>query len=757
MKKQTIAFLTGGIAAMIITGCHSKKPGSHGVMSAGELMKLKTELAVEFNRLEPQVIRSAEGYLKYPYLIPAGFYKQMWDWDGFFIANHLASAGKPEYLKYWALNLIAGIDSTGFVAGCATTEGPRAVFGKFAMKPFLSQGVYFASVQLNDFSWVEPCYDALMKSLEYRDRTQLDSTYNCYYWENAGQSGADNNPAMNYFEEDTRSYLAPDASTFQLREIIAQALIAGRLGKKEDHRMLTEKAAALEKAINRHLWCEEDQIYYTVDRETGAFYKRVSYSGFIPLMQKLAPGDKGKEMIRRYLINPRHMKANYGYRSLSAQDPDYNNKNIIIPFSNWQGPVWPIANYLYSIGLKNYGFDDELRWLAGALGKLALDDIRSCGSMHENYHADTGAPLAPAAGYVDASGRFVGFVGWNLCIRNILEGVTEDRWMLLELPEAGKHEDGQVLPPASCMTAGYTSCIAKNAGNTDIIPPDSMIGLRNKELSVRQDLARGGAICHISAAGEDVNLVNVSDEGRYIQQSYYAGNSVNRQTKGQSPYWSPWSWNPIQAGDYALNRARILEYKQGGNDTYVKCIPMQWDMAGKPAEAVMEQWLELKGNVIRVRNKLTCHRTDTIYGEGVLSDQEIPAVYLISRLDRLFSYFGNRPFEGDAVQSAQVIHLEDSFWGIYDGVRNPAPSEQWMAFVNSGLRGVGIYSPSATRFLAGMFGKPGGDAHSISTSYIAPVRQEALNKTSVMEYDYYLIVGTLEQIRSAVYQLKKHS
>jgi alpha,alpha-trehalase len=416
-----------------MTGCNQSKGEKASEVTDDSLVKLKTELAAEFTRLEPRVIQPAEGYLKYPYLIPAGFYKQMWDWDGFFIANHLASTGKPEYLKYWALNLIAGIDDEGFVAGSATTEGPRAVFGRFAMKPFLSQGVYFASEGLGDYEWVRPYYSDLMKSLEYRDRTQLDSVYNCYYWENAGQSGADNNPAMNYFEDDTRSFLAPDASTFQLREIIAQSLIAAKLGKDDDCRMLKEKAEKLKASINRYLWCEEDGIYYTVDRETGSFYKRVSYSSFIPLMQKLAPADKGKKMIERYLVNPEQMKAKYGYRSLSLQDPDYNNKNIIIPFSNWQGPVWPIANYLYSIGLKNYGFDEELRWLAATLGRLTLEDIRSCGSMHENYHADTGAPLAPAADYVDADGVFVGFIGWNLCVQNILEGVIENRWMMLEL------------------------------------------------------------------------------------------------------------------------------------------------------------------------------------------------------------------------------------------------------------------------------------------------------------------------------------
>jgi len=39
------------------------------------------------------------------------------------------------------------------------------------MKPFLSQGVYLAAKKMEDFSWVEEHYEALMKVLEYRDKT----------------------------------------------------------------------------------------------------------------------------------------------------------------------------------------------------------------------------------------------------------------------------------------------------------------------------------------------------------------------------------------------------------------------------------------------------------------------------------------------------------------------------------------------------------------------------------------------------------
>nr|WP_320120412.1 trehalase family glycosidase [uncultured Marinifilum sp.] len=435
--------MTQGLSALLLLvflfACNTpnpkeKLPKQVNQISQDSLLQIYNEVKVEFKKLSPNVIQPAEGYLKYPYLIPAGFYKQMWDWDGFFMGNHFVSQGKPEYLKYWALNLIEGIDRDGYVSGCATTKGPRPIFGKFAMKPFLSQGVYFASKGMNDFSWVKEHYQALMKVLAYRDQTQLDTIYGLYYWDNAMQSGADNNPAMNYFwKEDKRSFLACDASTFQLREIIAQAEIAEQLGYNDDATMLKNKAEQIKKAMITYLWNKEDKMFYNVDRETGKHYKRVSYSCFVPLMENILNQKDGSEMINRYLLNPDCMKAKYGLRSLSKSDPDYNNKNIIVPFSNWQGPVWPIANYIYSIGLKNYGFETALQWQAATLGKLLLADIKKYESMHENYHADTGAPLAPADTHVDENGKFVGFISWNLCVQNILAGLVEDEWMLLEI------------------------------------------------------------------------------------------------------------------------------------------------------------------------------------------------------------------------------------------------------------------------------------------------------------------------------------
>ncbi len=272
----------------------------------------------------------------------------------------------------------------------------------------------------------------------------------------------------------------------------------------------------------------------------------------------------------------------------------------------------------------------------------------------------------------------------------------------------------------------------------------------NGVIKVMLDLTRGGAIKYISNSGNSRNLVNIHDEGRYIQQSYYAGNNLDRTDEGQASNWSPWPWNPIQVGDAFRNRAEILDHRQNDDTLYVKCIPMLWDMNNKPAEAFMEQWTILKDNILEVHNRLTCFRTDSIYGENILRDQELPAVYPISALENLYTYIGNSPFTNDTLSNPPVVNLGSGFWGRYLGV-----SEHWMAFVDNDMYGIGVYNPQCTYFLAGMAGEPGYEALDGSTSYIAPIKKEALKKNSVYEYTYFIVVGELEEIRTQVYELNE--
>ena len=119
------------------------------------LQPLLGDISSAYAKLEPQTIRPAEGYFKYDYLIPAGFYKQMWDWDGFFIGSHLAhqSREQAKYLKWWVLSFAGAIDKDGYVPGILTAKGvPGAklheILDTFTVKPFLAQGAVIASERL---------------------------------------------------------------------------------------------------------------------------------------------------------------------------------------------------------------------------------------------------------------------------------------------------------------------------------------------------------------------------------------------------------------------------------------------------------------------------------------------------------------------------------------------------------------------------------------------------------------------------------
>jgi alpha,alpha-trehalase len=251
--------------------------------------RLLKELGTELDKLRPQSIRPAHGYIRHDYLIPGGFYQQMWDWDGFFIGLHLAIRQKEDakYLKWWVLNFALSIDEEGYVPGCITPKGPRPVFGKFAMKPFLAQGAYLASRCLGDFDWLAPVYESVKKVLAYREKTQFDPKYGLFFWESAGQSGADNNPVLSNDPHDSCAILAADVNAFQFGEYKAMSRIAAALRKEDDARCCTAKAEALGAAMLKYLWFPADRSFFNIRRDNGLPIKRVSYSNFVPLMEDL--------------------------------------------------------------------------------------------------------------------------------------------------------------------------------------------------------------------------------------------------------------------------------------------------------------------------------------------------------------------------------------------------------------------------------------------------------------------------------------
>lgn len=62
------------VLVVFVVSCLSQDaPPSDSQLLAG--------LTADFDRLASQTIRPAEGYIPHLYLIPAGYYSQMWDWE----------------------------------------------------------------------------------------------------------------------------------------------------------------------------------------------------------------------------------------------------------------------------------------------------------------------------------------------------------------------------------------------------------------------------------------------------------------------------------------------------------------------------------------------------------------------------------------------------------------------------------------------------------------------------------------------------
>jgi alpha,alpha-trehalase len=421
----------GGIAwAACVIGaqllCAQSDPGESAL-----LRRVNTDFA----RLASQTIRPADGYIRHPYLIPAGYYTQMWDWDGFFIGLHWLNQdpAKATYLRDWVLSFSSSADAEGYVAGCITPQGPRPLFGKFAMKPFLAQGALATSDVLHDAEWLRPVWPAMQRILAYRERTQFDAAWRLWFWDNAMQSGADNDAALTNDPHDRSAILAVDASVWSMREYLAMAALADRLGEHVAATGYRAKAAATRQAIVQKLWSQQRGIFLNRRRDTGAWIQVADWTSFLPLLDGLLPDADARRMIQQHLLNPAEMRSPNGFRSLAKADPAYNNQATINPYSNWRGPIWINVNLVDWMILRRYGFHSEAQTLAHTLANDLERDIEQWGSMHENYHAETGDGLAPTPEQ-SPGGKFSGFVGWNLLAQDMLQcEVTRRHCMTLSI------------------------------------------------------------------------------------------------------------------------------------------------------------------------------------------------------------------------------------------------------------------------------------------------------------------------------------
>lgn len=274
--------------------------------------------------------------------------------------------------------------------------------------------------------------------------------------------------------------------------------------------------------------------------------------------------------------------------------------------------------------------------------------------------------------------------------------------------------------------------------------------IENDRIRLGVDLDLGGSITFLESKEKPGNLINSHDWGRQVQMSFYSG-PVPFEPDGKKPSrtWAGLGWNPIQSGDYAGNRSKILEHVNDGGTLFVKCIPMQWPLDDVPGECTFESRIRLEENRVHVTARIDNARSDKTQFTG--RGQELPAVYVNGPYHKIMSYTGSEPFTGGELERFTKIWRNEKIEEGFDPWSKWIATEGWAALVNDEDWGLGVWSPETLQFVGGFYQEPGvGGPKDPNTGYLAPVESDILDHNIGYEYEYVLIVDDLVGIRDWV-------
>ena len=320
------------------------------------------------------------------------------------------------------------------------------------------------------------------------------------------------------------------------------------------------------------------------------------------------------------------------------------------------------------------------------------------------------------------------------------------------LPWLGCRKGEIWSPEKTAQASGYYEGVQTksqaNPGDSGGKPlpskPEDTDYLDNGIIRIGVNKAAGGTITYLADSKQKVNVVNNFDLGRQIQMSFYSGPTPfapnGKQPKGG---WEHTGWNPVQAGDIFGNWSKTLEFKNDNKVIYSKSIPMQWALNNEPCECLFESWIELENNTVKVKHRITNQRSDKTFYNAQF--QELPAIFTNAPFRKIMSYVGEKPFTNDALTdiSTPAGSIGSSYFRA---------SENWAAMVRNDNWGLGVWKENHYTFSSTRITMAGGEGETApSGNYVSPIYSEILDHNIQYEFEYVLIVGTLDQIRQYAY------
>ncbi len=159
----------------------------------------KSEISQLFQKykVKQMIVKPPSGVLKYPYLVPSGPYRHLFDWDSYFMGVALSYDGQGQPLADSVKNFLTYPDADWDHSGYTPREiAPEGLWSLPEMcKPFLAQMAYRASLTMGSAEWLRPWYKKLAMTINFWENTRR-ARDGFFIWFNGEESGIDNSPAI---------------------------------------------------------------------------------------------------------------------------------------------------------------------------------------------------------------------------------------------------------------------------------------------------------------------------------------------------------------------------------------------------------------------------------------------------------------------------------------------------------------------------------------------------------------------------------
>ncbi len=211
-----------------------------------------------------------------------------------------------------------------------------------------------------------------------------------------------------------------EQTCFLLMSERAMVEIARELGKKEVAGRYEKIIRRRVAAIQKKMWDQEKQFFFSLDRDTDRPINVRSIQGFLTMCCDAATKEQAKSLAAELMDTTRWWCA-FPVPTVALTDPKFDSKGF------WRGDMWPVTTYLVAYGLNRYGYHREARLLTDK-----IVDLFNRNGVNERYNAINGNPLG-------VNGLGMSCSVWSMIVENYY-GLTNDYSTICVPPNAkGKH------------------------------------------------------------------------------------------------------------------------------------------------------------------------------------------------------------------------------------------------------------------------------------------------------------------------------